>query len=381
MIVIAEKCLCCGCSACVQVCPLQCISVFEDNEGFLYPRVDESRCIDCGKCEKACPILHQSAAIKPLRVYAAKNDNEEIRLSSSSGGIFTLLAEATIEKGGVVFGARFDEQWEVIHDYTENKEGVSAFRGSKYVQSRMGNNYSRVETFLKRGRTVLFSGTPCQVAGLKLFLHREYDKLLTVDFVCHGVPSPKVWKRYLAERVENNQIRNIDFRSKKEGWKKYNFSLSLSMDGREDTTLSTSVFYENIYMRAFLADLILRPSCYACSFKSSQSGSDITIGDFWGIENVLPKMDDDKGCSLVLLNNEKSLLCYHKLNVYTVMSTYEDAVRGNSSIVYSANWHPNRERFFKRLDKTPCLETLITNNLEYPFLYKVKQRIKRELFK
>lgn len=326
MIVIAEKCLCCGCSACVQVCPLQCISVFEDNEGFLYPRVDESRCIDCGKCEKACPILHQSAAIKPLRVYAAKNDNEEIRLSSSSGGIFTLLAEATIEKGGVVFGARFDEQWEVIHDYTENKEGVSAFRGSKYVQSRMGNNYSRVETFLKRGRTVLFSGTPCQVAGLKLFLHREYDKLLTVDFVCHGVPSPKVWKRYLAERVENNQIRNIDFRSKKEGWKKYNFSLSLSMDGREDTTLSTSVFYENIYMRAFLADLILRPSCYACSFKSSQSGSDITIGDFWGIENVLPKMDDDKGCSLVLLNNEKSLLCYHKLNVYTVMSTYEDAV-------------------------------------------------------
>ena len=201
MIEIKDKKDCCGCSACVQRCPKQCITLKEDNEGFLYPIVDKKTCIDCGLCEKVCPILHQGEPQKPLKVYAAKNLNEEIRRQSSSGGIFTLLAEQVIQEGGVVFGARFDENWEVKHDYTETIEGLAVFRGSKYVQSRIEDNYKKAEEFLKQGRKVLFSGTPCQIAGLKRFLRKEYEELLTVDFVCHGVPSPGVWRKYLKETV------------------------------------------------------------------------------------------------------------------------------------------------------------------------------------
>ena len=197
MIDIKEKNNCCGCSACVQICPKQCISMAADNEGFLYPQVNSAICIDCGLCEKVCPVINQSAPREPLVVYAAKNNNEDIRLKSSSGGIFTLLAEKVIEEGGVVFGAKFDADWNVVHDYTETIEGLAAFRGSKYVQSIIGDNFKTAKQFLNNGRKVLFSGTPCQIAGLKKYLRKEYDNLLTVDVVCHGVPSPMVWRDYL----------------------------------------------------------------------------------------------------------------------------------------------------------------------------------------
>ncbi len=200
MIEIKEKYNCCGCSACVQICPKQCISLSADNEGFLYPQVDTAVCINCGLCEKVCPVINQNEPRMPLEVYAAKNTDEEIRLKSSSGGIFTLLAEHIISEGGVVFGARFNENWEVVHDYTETVEGLESFRGSKYVQSIIGENFKKAKFFLDEGRNVLFSGTPCQVAGLKKFLRKEYENLLTVEVVCHGVPSPMVWHDYLDYR-------------------------------------------------------------------------------------------------------------------------------------------------------------------------------------
>lgn len=201
MINIIEKKDCCGCSACVSICPKHCITMSLDNEGFLYPQVDNESCIDCGLCEKVCLVLNQGKECKPFQVYAAKNINEEIRMKSSSGGIFTLLAEQILHEGGVVFGARFNADWEVIHDYTETKEGLAAFRGSKYVQSRLGDSFCQAEHFLRQGRKVMFTGTPCQIAGLKLFLRKTYDNLLTVDFICHGVPSPGVWKKYLEELI------------------------------------------------------------------------------------------------------------------------------------------------------------------------------------
>lgn len=245
MINIIDKKNCCGCNACVQHCPKSCITMQEDEEGFLYPIVDQEVCIDCGLCEKVCPVLNQGEERKPLQVYAANNTNEEIRMQSSSGGVFTLLAETIIQEGGVVFGARFNDDWEVIHDYTETQEGLATFRGSKYVQSRIGDSYCQAEQFLKKGRKVLFSGTPCQIAGLNLFLRKEYNNLLTVDFICHGVPSPGVWKSYLEELIalqgnrKNsvlshskpiilNSIRDIsriEFRNKRLGWKKYSFAL------------------------------------------------------------------------------------------------------------------------------------------------------------
>ena len=201
MIEIKEKAFCCGCNACVQRCPKQCISMHEDEEGFLYPRVDKTICIECGLCEKVCPVINQNEPRKPLKVYAAYNKDEKIRRESSSGGVFTAIAEQVIDEGGIVFGACFDENWEVKHDYTETKEGLKAFRGSKYVQSRIKDNYQKAEHYLKEGRKVLFSGTPCQIAGLKKYLCKEYENLLTVDFICHGVPSPKVWRMYLNETI------------------------------------------------------------------------------------------------------------------------------------------------------------------------------------
>lgn len=246
MIHITDKQDCCGCNSCVQCCPKSCITMCEDEEGFLYPEVDENVCVDCGLCEKVCPVLHQAEDRKPLAVYAAKNKNEEIRRQSSSGGVFTALAEEVIKDGGVVFGARFDEHWEVKHDYTETVEGLSIFRGSKYVQSRIEDCYQKVEQFLRAGRKVLFSGTPCQVAGLKLFLRKEYNYLLTVDFICHGVPSPGVWREYLKEETarecgrknsvlshpdikdQDALIESILFRDKCLGWKKYSFALRAS---------------------------------------------------------------------------------------------------------------------------------------------------------
>lgn len=331
MIQVTDKSQCCGCTACMNVCPKQCISMQEDREGFLYPVVDSSLCIDCNLCQKVCPMLHTKEAREPLNVYAAKNKNEQVRLASSSGGIFTLLAEAVIDKGELVFGARFNADWEVVHDYTETKDGLAVFRGSKYVQSRMGNCYHNVRSFLQQGRRVMFTGTPCQIAGLKNYLRQDDDNLLTVDVVCHGVPSPKVWRMYLDEITRkggkntvlshpimlNREIHSIDFRSKSSGWKKYSFALTLSeaqADGKKNTVLLSSVFMENPFMRAFLSNLSLRPSCYACPVKAGKSGSDITIADFWGIEEVLPELDDDKGVSLVLSYTEKGQLVLDNLS-------------------------------------------------------------------
>ena len=270
MIHITDKSKCCGCNACVQICPKQCIQIQEDGEGFLYPLVDVDMCVDCKLCEKVCPIITPNEPQKPVKVYAAKHKDDEIRLKSSSGGIFTLLAEQIIDEGGVVFGARFDEYWEVMHDYTETKEGLAVFRGSKYVQSRIGNTFQQAENFLKQGRKVMFTGTPCQIAGLRRFLRKEYENLLAVDFVCHGVPSPKVWRMYLDETLARQGIgkntvlshamlrqkfiRSVEFRSKSTGWKKYSFALTLtkaSADGEENSVLLSSVFSENPFMQVF----------------------------------------------------------------------------------------------------------------------------------
>ena len=366
MIQISNKSKCCGCTACVSICPKQCITMREDEEGFLYPMMDSSLCIDCNLCKKICPELHSKERREPLNVYAAKHKNEQVRLASSSGGIFTLLAERIIDENGVVFGARFNSNWNVIHDYTETKKGLTAFRGSKYVQSYMGNCYQKVKFFLQQGRKVMFTGTPCQIAGLKNYLRKDYDNLLTVDVVCHGVPSPKVWQMYLDEITrkggknsvlfhhiaEKADINHIDFRSKSTGWKKYSFALTLSeatADGEKNTVLLSSIFTENPYMNAFLSNLSLRPSCYDCPAKSGKSGSDITIADFWGIENVSPEFDDDKGISLVLSYSEKGGRWLSGLDCECIDVDYRSAKKMNPSISSSVSKPINRAFFFRQL--------------------------------
>ena len=366
MIQILDKSQCCGCTACVSICPKQCITMREDEEGFLYPVVDSSHCIDCNLCKKVCPELYPKEMREPLHVYAAKHKNEQVRLASSSGGIFTLLAEKIIDEGGVVFGVRFNNNWDVVHDYTETMEGLAVFRGSKYVQSYMGDCYLKAKSFLEQGRKVMFTGTPCQIAGLKNFLRKDYDNLLTVDVVCHGVPSPKVWQVYLDEIarkggknsvlshpiVEKTEINMIDFRSKSIGWKKFSFALTLSKataDGEKNTVLLSSIFTENPYMNAFLSNLSLRPSCYDCPAKAGKSGSDITIADFWGIEDVLPEFDDDKGISLVLSYSEKGGRWLAGLDCECIEVDYRSAQRMNPLISSSVSKPINRAFFFRQL--------------------------------
>lgn len=360
MIRIKHKSDCCGCEACVQRCPKRCISLHRDQEGFLYPLVDESICIDCGLCERVCPVINQGEPLKPLVAYAAKNQDESVRLSSSSGGVFTALAEQVIAQGGVVFGARFDESWNVVHDYVETVEGLSAFRGAKYAQSRIGLCFLQAETFLRQGRQVLFSGLPCQIAGLKKFLRKDYDNLITVDLFCHGVPSPMVWKRFLEEEVAtpHTQLKSISFRDKASGWKNYSFSyLQEDTDG---VHLHRMLSAKNLFMRGFLTDLYLRPSCYHCPVKQCKSGSDLTIGDYWGIQQAHPGLDDDKGVSAVLVNTDKGaaiLQAVQQVSLYE--STFEKVVKCNPALIKSAQEPTKRSLFFELLNQRKISEVVL----------------------
>lgn len=357
MIQIEDKRNCSGCSACASTCPKHCIAMQADSEGFLYPVVNESVCIDCGLCEKVCNELHPFAGRDPLKVLAAINRNEEVRLKSSSGGIFHILAERTINEGGVVFGARFDEQWQVVIDYAEDMKGVESFMGSKYVQARMGTAYKDAKRFLAEGRKVLFSGTPCQIAGLHKFLRKPFDNLLTVDFVCHGTPSPKVWDMYLKDVIrKGRQISNIEFRNKAKGWK--NFSFHIRYNEEEKTISMLSPFSQNHFMRAFLRDIILRPSCYDCKAKGCSSQSDITIADFWGIQTVFPEMDDDKGTGLVFINTKKGQQSLDFSQLTFRETTYDRIKPLNPACYRSATPHSNRDKFFSSLGKNDLIELI-----------------------
>lgn len=402
MIHILDKSKCCGCNACVQRCPKQCITMQEDEEGFLYPMVNRTICIDCGLCEQVCPVMNSNEPKQPLQVLAAKNRNENQRLRSSSGGIFILLAEYIIKQGGVVFGARFDKNWEVEHAYAETLEELEPLMRSKYVQSRIGNTYKEAEQFLKKSRQVLFVGTSCQIAGLKRFLRKEYENLLTVDFICHGVPSPGVWRRYLEEIKFHRSvavggdttlssslkfmpiISDINFREKQLGgysWKKYGFVVhAMSPNKGKNTVLLSTHGNDNTYMRAFLLNYILRPSCYSCFAKNGKGKSDITISDFWGLQLCIPQFDDDKGVCALFLHTKKSLDTFKYLNIEGIECSFNDAVRANSYIK-PADKPVFRNRFWLKFKGGNSIE----ESLEYahnPSLFaRVVSKAKRKLLK
>lgn len=377
MIHIKDKKGCCGCSACEEICPKGCILMKEDEEGFMYPEVDTTSCVNCRLCEKVCPVLNQSEKKRPIKIFAATNTDEKIREASSSGGIFTLLAQNIIEEErGVVFGAKFNKDWEVVHDFSETTEGLSDFRGSKYVQSDIGNNYQKAESFLKEGRKVLFSGTPCQIAGLKKFLRKDYGNLLTIDIVCHGVPSPRVWKEYLSSlEADKAKINRISFRDKSIGWKDYCFS----MNSENSSIVQKSM--DNTFMKGFLTNVYQRPSCYCCAAKSGKSGSDITLADFWGISNCHPEIDDDRGTSLVMLNTDKGLKYFIHSGCNMKEASYDEAIAGNPSIERPVAVPAQRKSFFRKLRQTDKgIEVLIENTLNEmrpSFLKKCMTKMKK----
>lgn len=347
MVTIQDKANCSGCHACAWACPKKCIVMKADEEGFLYPAADGDLCVDCGLCERICPVRHPALPPKSegrVTAYAAVSSDDAVRAESSSGGIFSLLASYVIEQGGVVFGAAFDENFNVAHSWTETREGLLAFRGSKYVQSRMGDAYATAKQMLDAGRLVLFTGTPCQIGGLLAYLKRDYENLITQDIICHGVPAPMVWetyKRYREDAAGAGTAR-VTFRHKRPGWKTYSVRFEFS-NGVEYTERAGN----DPYMKAFLNNLSLRPSCYRCAFKGMARVSDITLADFWGIRNLLPDMDDDKGTSLLFLHSEKGRRLFEQIrpSIRCREVDGEQAVLGNPSMLHPAPRPAKRDLF------------------------------------
>ncbi len=331
---------CNGCGACALGCPQKAITMQMDEEGFLYPVINKKKCINCNLCKKICSNNpeHNSFDIK---VFAAKSKDETIRHSSTSGGMFRILAENTISKGGIVFGVKYDKDLYVFHSYTNNVEDCQEFSISKYVRSDLKDSYEKVEKFLKEGKNVLFTGTPCQTYGLRKYLKKEYDKLLLCEIVCHSNPSPKVFQLYKKnlEIIYGKKIKRYYFRSKNPKINNNPYILF------EDGTMKEYHLYNN----AFNEMLISRPSCSNCKFCSSNRKADITIGDFWGVENFFPEFVDSKGVSLLCINSEKGANCFHEIKekIEYKESNINDGFKYNHHS--SIKPHHNREKFFKKI--------------------------------
>lgn len=366
---------CVGCHACQVVCPHDAIEMQADPAGFLYPTVYLQRCTECGRCKVACPVLNPPPSHSPLKAYACMARDDALRKASSSGGVFSLLAQDTLGLGGVVFGAVLDEHMDVVHERAETNENLPALRGSKYVQSRMGSTYREVRDSLRSGRAVLFSGTPCQVAGLRSYLGRDFDGLLCVDIVCHGVPSPRVWRRYLQQLEEQYQARPITaaFRRKDEGWRSFSMAVGFNNGAEHRMTLQ-----EDPFLRAFLSDVCLRPSCHACRFKGLERPADITLGDFWGVEDVAPECDDDRGTSLVLVHSVAGRDAFERVRgaLVTQSVSLEAAVAHNPPAVRSAKLNPKSAAFYSHLDSMR-FDKLVQKYCKSTFTRRVRARVGR----
>lgn len=349
MILVKNDEECCGCSACASVCPVSCITMQVDTEGFPYPKVDTARCIDCGKCERVCPFLNDRDTVNPLNAYAARSVDDEVRLESSSGGVFTELCHPILAANGVVYGVAMDADCRSCSfTRVESEKELAPLRGSKYLQAESQGVWERVAEDLKAGRSVLFSGTPCQTNALYAYLGGAHDGLTMVDFICHGVPSARLWAEHLAllEERKNAKVESVNFRCKEAEWKK------LSLQKKRGGLVSFELFDKSPFSRMFLRDYCLRPSCYACKAKLSRS-ADITIADFWGVESVAPDMADELGCSLVIIRTKRGTNALEEISgrLKTLEVPYEEAVRGNPSVRNSAARSLERELFFDDLDE------------------------------
>lgn len=340
---------CCGCHACYNICPTNAISMIEDENGFKYPVIDKEKCVNCGKCEDVCLVLNKVKANIEPQAYACINKDEEVRLQSSSGGVFTLISNFILEKGGVVFGAVWNEDFsQVNHIYVTEKEELGKMRGAKYLQSNIDDTYKKVKAFLEEDRYVLFSGTPCQISGLKNYLGKEFEKLILQDIICHGVPSPLAWRKYKEFIEKKNKINKVEFRNKKdEGWSKYH----VKIDFNNNTSYNIK-HNDDVYMKAFLKNITLRNSCTNCEFKTKYRVSDITLADFWGIDNVLPEMNDEKGTSLVIVNSQKGEFLFKKISEKMEYKKVDlkEAVKYNPSYDNISIRNKNADKFFEELN-------------------------------
>lgn len=352
---LADKNQCTGCTACANICPKSCIEMKEDDEGFSYPVIDNSRCISCLACERVCPILsNRTPKDEETKAYAALSKNDETRLESSSGGIFSELAKLILQSNGIVYGAKYDNDFKVIHTGIEDIESLKELRGAKYSQSDLSTIFQIIKTQLNNGRQVLFSGTPCQIGGLKAFLKKDYDNLYCIDFVCHGVPSPLVWKKYIEYRSQvdaDNQVPEyINLRNKESGWSHYSYQVEFAYSKSNHYLCQND---KDLYMSLFVNNYILRRSCSNCYYKGYSRESDITLGDFWGIWDILPSMDDNKGTSVVFTHSNKGekLLNSAAIHLQSNPVTLDQATMMNPSLLKSSFPKENRERVLKEISQ------------------------------
>lgn len=344
---LCDKELCTGCMACYNACPHQSLSMKADDEGFLYPVIDQDTCLKCGKCIRACPILDAGKPDVKQTAFKGWTKDDELLRNSSSGGVFSMLSSQILKRNGVVFGAAFDDDMTVKHASVTSESEMSKLRGSKYVQSYIDEQYREVKRNLEADKYVLFCGTPCQVAGLKKFLGaKDYPKLLTIDLVCHGVPSPKVFKAYIGYQEAQNDSRVVsyNFREKKWSWARYNSIVTFN-----NGTEYRGKWEEDPWMRGFLREYFLRPSCHHCHFTNMQRPGDITLADFWSYWEKKGEIDNkDTGCSLILLNNDKGREffepCKEGMNLYPI--TLDEAKGCNQSLSRCFPPSPKRDVFW-----------------------------------
>lgn len=345
-----DKKECNGCGICTKVCNFGAIKMIEDSEGFFYPKIDEKKCRDCGACKRICSNFNESQ--NESDIYLARVKNKDNLANCSSGGIFYELAKYVIDRGGETFGVEYGENLKVQHNHYKTLNECKKFRGSKYVRSDLRDSLEEVKKFLDEDKYVLFTGTSCQCNALKVFLKKDYEKLINCDILCHANPSQKIFKAYIQEleRKKEKKIIDVEFRAKKTGWKNQ-VPIIVFDDGEE--------IQENTYFSAFVNEMINRISCYYCKFATPSRVTDFTIGDFWGLDSIYKDVvDDDKGESLVLVNTEKGK------NIFKEISTEMDYRKCENGLPLKCNHftnvpaHKNRDKFFANLDEEHIIEEM-----------------------
>ena len=359
MLEIKDKKNCCGCAACAQICPKRCISMEADQEGFYYPIVEKRNCINCGRCKAVCPFLKKGECLEVLNAYGGYSKDAEVRETSSSGGIFSLLASYMILSGGVVFGISMsDDCKSAYYREVQDIKDLKYLQGSKYLQAEPGDTYIKVKKYLEAGKKVLFTGTVCQINGLRLYLGKAYSQLYCMDVICHGVPSARLWKKYVnhIEKKYKAKLRNINFRCK--GKKSVNVKMNKADNKFQYIYIPKD---EDPYMQMFLNNLSLRPACYDCQYKDiDRREADLTIGDCWGIETYMPDMFDDKGTSVIFVHSEKGRKLLEQIRNKLILREGEAdrAVSPGAESRKSPLPHPKRKVYLEKVKKGKSISEL-----------------------